>query len=168
MSDRGKKIFLALSIIIPFLVYCIYYYGIMIKNAPYRFKDMESVVLKYGIGDSLINQFDSKTGNYQYVNTRDSLVKTNVKLTKDDLLYLHHKAVELGFWDFPKQIIGNDTLASKKAPHFYLEFKYKEKSKTMLFDVSYNQKPKLREAAEQLIKLVQKTITDAADRGLVK
>ncbi|HEY1025885.1 MAG TPA: hypothetical protein VGE26_12015 [Sphingobacteriaceae bacterium] len=162
MSDRGKKIFLAVSIAVPFLLYCFYYYSIMIKNAPYRFADFESITLKYGLGDSLVNQYNSKNGHYQYVNDRDSLVKTNVKLRKDDLLYLHRKAAELGFWNMPEELEGKDTL--RATPHYYLEFKYKEKSKSMLFDAGYSENEKLRNAAKSLIDEVSRTIHDAEDR----
>ena len=92
MSTKSKKIFLALSIIIPFLIYCFYYYGMMVKNAPYKFSEFESLTFKYGLGDSLVNQYNSKTALYQYVNENDSLIKKKVKLSKDDLLVLHRQA----------------------------------------------------------------------------
>ncbi|HEY1009468.1 MAG TPA: hypothetical protein VGE58_05130, partial [Daejeonella sp.] len=80
----------------------------MVKNAPYRFSDFDSITFRYGLGDSLINTYSSKTGDYQYINSRDSLVKETVKLRKDDLLYLHRKAAELGFWNFPREISGDN------------------------------------------------------------
>lgn len=163
MNNRNKKIFLALSIAIPFLVYCVYYYGIMLKNAPYRFADFESFTLKYGMGTNLINQYDSKTGYYQYENTSDSLIKTHVKLNKDDLLYLHRKAAELGFWNMPDVIESGDT--TRTTPHYYLEFKYKEKSKKMLFDLNYTEKERLRAAAKSLIDEVSNKVNEAEDRA---
>lgn len=167
MSDRAKKIFLAICIITPFILYTVYYYSIMVKNAPYRFADFESITLNYGLGDSLINRFNSKTGDYQFLNTRDSLIKTNVKLKKDDLLYLHRKAAELGFWNFPEEITADDdTQRSVNAPHYYLEFKYKEKSKHILFDAEYTEDPKLRDAAKQLITEVSNMISEARERQM--
>lgn len=165
MSDRGKKIFLAICIIVPFLLYSGYYYSIMVKNAPYRFSDFESVTFKYGLGDSLINRYDSKTGEYQYLNSRDSLVKTKVKLRKDDLLYLHRKAAELGFWNFPDKISNeNSSGPNKNSPHYYLEFKYKDKVKHVLFDAAYTEKPKLGSAVRSLITEVGNMINDVRDR----
>ena len=35
-----------------------------------------------------------------------SLIRSYVKLTKDDLLYLHRKAVDVGFWDMPELLSG--------------------------------------------------------------
>lgn len=166
MSERGKRIFLIICIVVPFVLYCVYYYSIMIKNAPYKFSEFESITFNYGLGDSLINRYNSKTGDYQYVNERDSLIRSKVKLTKDDLLYLHRKAVDMGFWDFPEKITGEGQPGyNKNSPHYYLEFKYQRKSKKMLFDTEYNQNDKIKDAARQLIDEVSKTLSDAEDRG---
>lgn len=163
MSDKSKKIFLALSIIIPFLIYCFYYYGMMVKNAPYKFSEFQSLTYKYGLGDSLVNQYDSKTGIYQYVNDKDSLVRKKVKLSKDDLLVLHRRAAQLGFWDFPSEII-NQGESLKNTPHYYIELSYKRKSKKVLFDLDYNGDPKLKDAVRRLIEEISNTINDAEDR----
>ena len=139
----------------------------MVKNAPYRFSDFESITFKYGLGDSLINSYDSKTGLYQYLNSNDSLVKTTVRLKKDDLLYLHRKAAELGFWNFPTQLSGeNNPEGSTNSPHYYIEYRYKEKSKHVLFDAAYNEEPKLRDAAKSLITEISNMINDTRDRDL--
>jgi hypothetical protein len=112
-----------------------------------------------------VNQYDSKTGYYQYVNSRDSLVKTKVKLRKDDFLYLHRKAAELGFWNFPEQIVGeNADGQSAKLPHYYLEFKYKDKTKFINFDTGYKKDPKLNDAVKNLITEVTNMISDVRDR----
>ncbi|WP_036678906.1 hypothetical protein [Daejeonella oryzae] len=136
----------------------------MIKNAPYKFSEFESITFKFGLGDNLVNQYNSKTGNYQYLNSKDSLVKTNVKLTKDDLLYLHRKAAEQGFWNFPEVFSGSDKTKSLKSPHYYIEYNYKNKSKHVLFDADYNEKQKLGDAARQLVKEITNVINDAQDR----
>lgn len=165
MSDRGKRIFLAICIVVPFLVYCVYYYGIMIKNAPYKFSELESITLKYGLGDSLVNRYNSKTGEYQYINDQDSLVKTNVKLSKDDLLYLHRKAAELGFWNFPENVRSQPGPSSTPlVPHYYLEFSYQRKSKKIDFDLKYVGDPKLLNAAKTLVETVNTAIHDAQER----
>lgn len=164
MSTKSKKIFLALSIIVPFLLYCFYYYGMMIKNAPYKFSEFKSLTFKYGVGDSLVNQYNSDTRVYQYETKHDSLVKKRVKLSKDDLLYLHRKAAQLGFWDFPSEIVNTAETKNPKSPHYYIEFSYHRKSKKVLFDRDYNGDPKLKDAVRRLIEEIRSTINDAEDR----
>lgn len=137
----------------------------MLKDAPFRFVDFESVVLKYGNGDDLINQYDSSTGQYQYLNKQDSLIKTTLRLNKDDLHYIHSKAAELGFWNLPEEMLSNDTLAAKTSPHFYLQFNYKTKSKSLLLDVDYNENEKMLGVAKSVIGEVQRVLNDVEDRG---
>jgi len=162
MSNKVKKIFLAFSIALPFLIYCVYYYGMMIRNAPYKFSEFDSFVFQYGTGDSLVNKYDSKTGDYQYLNAHDSLVRKHLRLRKDDLLYLHRRAADLGFWNFP-DLEMNDSLKSKgiKSPHYLIEFNYKRKSKKVLYDAGFDGDPKLKDANEQLIKEIQKVLDNA-------
>jgi hypothetical protein len=166
MSDRAKKIFLLLAIVVPFLFYCLYYYGRMFKNAPYKFTEFKSFVFKYGDGDSLVNQYNSLTGDYQYLNNRDSLIKTNLLLTKNDLLYLHRKAADIGFWDFPSVELNSDTTKFKghKPPHYYIEFNYQRKSKKVLFDASFDGDVRLKDANVQMIKEIMHVLADAQDK----
>jgi hypothetical protein len=164
MTNKSKKIFLALSVIVPFMLYCFYYYGMMVKNAPYKFSEFESLTFKYGPGDSLINQYESKTHHYQFVTKADSLVKKKVKLTKDDLLYLHRKAAQLGFWDFPSEVTNTEESSNPSSPRYYIELKYQRKTKKVLFDSDYNGDPKLKDAVRLLIEEIDRTISDAEDR----
>ncbi|TSD67953.1 hypothetical protein FFF34_004305 [Inquilinus sp. KBS0705] len=136
----------------------------MIKNAPYKFNELESIRFEYGLGDSLLNKFDSKTGNYQFVNRRDSLVKMNLRLTKDDMLYLHRKAADLGFWDFPKNELSDDTAAKQRTPRYLIEFNYKRKSKRVMFDANFNGNEKLVDANQRLIKEIERVLDDAEAR----
>ena len=165
MSDKAKKIFLTLTIVVPFLMYSVYYYSRVIKNAPYKFTEFKSFVIQYGTSDSLLNKYDSKTGNYQYLNKKDSLIKTNVLLKNTDLLYLHRKAAELGFWDFPSDERGDSTKYKGEKPvRYYIEFSYQRKSKKVVFDESFNGDPKLKEANEGLITEITHVIAEAEDR----
>ena len=163
MTDRGKKIFLLTCIIVPFVVYCVYYYGVMIKNAPYKFSEFKSLTFKYGFGNNLNNQYNSDTGVYQYVNENDSLLTTKVKLSEADLQDLHRKAAELGFWNFP-EVIESEAKTNKNTPHYYIEYNYERKSKHVLFDMAYNKDEKLKNAITQLIKELSNKISDAQDR----
>ncbi len=165
MSSRGKKIFLALSIIVPFLIYCVVYYRPMIMNAPFKSSEFVSLTYKWGVGKELENSYDSATGNYQYVNSKDSLIKTNVKLRKNDIIYLHNKANELGLWNFPDVIANRgDDLTSPKILRYEIQFNYKRKSKKVIILSNYDEIPKLRDVSAQMKNLVAQTIDDAEER----
>jgi hypothetical protein len=165
MTSRGKKIFLALSIIVPFLIYCVVYYTPMIQNAPFKSSEFVSFQYKWGVGKVLPNSYDSATGVYQYLDNRDSLIKTNVKLRSNDIIYLHNKANELGLWNFPEVIANQGAdLTSPKVLRYEIQFNYQRKSKKVIILSDYNEIPKLRDVSTQMKTLVAQTINDAEER----
>ena len=99
------------------------------------------------------------------MDSRDSLVKTNVKLRHNDIIYLHNKANELGLWNFP-EVIANEgeDLKSSKVLRYEIKFNYKRKSKQVIFMTDYTEMPKLRDVAGQMQKLITQSINDAEER----
>jgi hypothetical protein len=167
MENRNKKIFLIASITLPFLAYCFYYYGMMIKNAPYKFTEFDHISIQYGRGDSLLNKYNSKTNDYQYLNKHDSVKRMKLHLSKNDLQYLHRKAADLGFWDFPKNETSNgDTtkVGDKNTMRYIVEFSYKRKTKRVVFDTNFGGDAKLIDANVRLIKEIQHVIDDTQDK----
>lgn len=158
---KGKRIFLGLSIIVPFLFYCIYYYGMMLKNAPYKYVEFESVSIQYGERGNLINKYSSATGEYQYLDRRDSLVKKRVNLSNDDLLYLHRKAADLGFWNFPNDETGDSLTTGNKPPRYIIEYKYQRKSKKVIYDANYVADQRLVDANQRLVKEILQVLARA-------
>ncbi len=165
MSERAKRIFIGLTIVVPFLLYCVYYYGMMIGNAPYKFSEFKSIEFRYGTGDTLLNLYSSLNGKYQYLNKHGQLIKTKVLLNSDEMLYLHRKAAELGFWNFPANERGDTTgTHGRPVPRFFIQFNYQRKNKTVLYEPTYDGDPKLKDANMRLIKEIQKTIDEAQSR----
>lgn len=157
-DSRSKRIFMICAVVVPFVAYCGYYYGHVFKNAPYKFSEFESISFQYGPGaDSLLNIYYSKTGEYQYVDMRDSIIKMNLHLPKEELLYLHRKAADLGFWDFPNVEIGDTTIRHNgmRPLRYVIEFKYKRKTKKVIYDESFNGDPRLKDANQRLIKEIK-------------
>ncbi|WP_240663317.1 hypothetical protein [Mucilaginibacter limnophilus] len=137
----------------------------MVKNAPYKFTEFKSIEFEYGTGDSLLNKFNSATKQYQYVNSRDSVIKTQLYISRDELLYLHRKAAELGFWDFPANEINNkDGKATPGITRYKIQFNYLRKTKTVLFDENFAGDPKLVDANNRLIKEIERVLNDAEVR----
>lgn len=135
----------------------------MLGNAPYRYSDFQSIILTYGEGDDMHSHFDSSTGIYTYRNSRDSTVTDTIRMRNDDLLYLHRKAAELGFWNLPEDMTsdGDD---SADVPRFVLQYNYLEKSKTVTYDADFDGHPKMKDAARSVIDEVRRVISDVRGR----
>ncbi|MFD1768238.1 hypothetical protein ACFSBF_00570 [Sphingobacterium suaedae] len=166
MSKKTRAIFLGLCIIGSFFIYCVFYYSNMIKNAPYRFSDFEYLTIQYGVRDSILNSFNSATQEYQYLNKQNEVVKKKLKLTDDDLLYLHRKAMEMGFWNVDDDMTTprKDSLEGRDIPRYILEYKYKEKGKKVTLDADYPGNQKMKDAAKTTIEKVLDMINVANAR----
>jgi len=138
----------------------------ILKDAPYKFKEFKSFSIQYGTGNNLLNKYNSATGDYQYVNKQDSLVKMHMLLTTGDLLVLHRKAADLGFWDFPSDERNSDTahLNGAQPPRYIIQYNYLHKSKKVIFDANYVGPQKLVDANLQMIKEIQAVLDGAEAR----
>ncbi|MGH2623446.1 MAG: hypothetical protein ACRDE7_07260, partial [Sphingobacterium sp.] len=142
------------------------YYSAMIKNAPFRFTDFESISMTYGFPDSMLNHYNSKTHEYQYLTKDGQLINDSLTLRKDDLLYLHRKAQELGFWNVDDNMTTpeNQRKEGEKIPRYELTFNYKEKSKTVILDTNFPGPVKMVEAARTTVDEVLRMIASAKAR----
>ena len=137
----------------------------MLGNAPYRYSDFQSIVLTYGDGDDLHSHYDTSTGIFTYKNTRDSIVSDTIRMRSDDLLYLHRKAAELGFWNLPDDMTNdNRDSSSTDVPRFILQYNYLEKSKTVTYDADFEGHPKMKDAARSVIDEVRRVISEVRGR----
>ena len=66
------------------------YYIISLKKSPYPVANFESFTYKWGLGDVLENDYSSVNGDYHYLDNRDSLIKTHVKLSVNDIIFIHN------------------------------------------------------------------------------
>ncbi|MGO1243213.1 MAG: hypothetical protein ACTMH4_03955 [Sphingobacterium sp.] len=166
MKQRTKAIFLGLCIIGSFFIYCVFYYSNMVKNAPYRFSDFKYVSIRYGTPDSMYNSYNSETQEYQFINRSNEVVKSKLKLSKDDLLFLHRKAMEMGFWNVDDDMttVRTDSAKGADVPRYILEFRYKEKGKTVTLDADYPGNQKMKDAAKTTIEKVLDMINVANAR----
>src|ERR1700760_570205 len=142
------------------------YYQQMFKQPPYDFTEFKSIVFQYGEGDSLVNKYNSATGEFQYLDRSNHLQKKQVYLNNDDLLFLHQKAAEVGFWDFPARETTTDTAGANgiKPAKYLIGLNYSHGSKKVLFSTDFKGTPQLVEANRELIALIQNVISGAEER----
>lgn len=141
-------------------------YQQIFKQSPYNFSDFKSIVFQYGEGDSLVNKYNSATGEYEYLDRSDKLQKKQLYMNYSDLLFLHQKAAEVGFWDFPAKELNNDTAGTNgiKPTVYLVEFNYNNASKKVLFGADFNGPPRLVEANRELISAIETVLSGAEDR----
>lgn len=162
MSSRAKKLFLFFTVVVPFLIYSIVYYAPIIRNAPFKAKEFVSLKYKWGIGKHLDNSYDSATGEYQYLDQRDSLIRKNLKLSEADKLMLDSVADRQGFWNLPSYVANDEAdVESSKAVRYYMEFNYQKKSKMVTYVSDFQGKKRMKDAAAQMQKVIEQMLIKA-------
>ncbi|TKC10569.1 hypothetical protein FA048_10330 [Pedobacter polaris] len=141
------------------------YYLINLKQSEYPVSTFISVSYKWGVGDTLLNSYNSATSDYQYLNNRDSLIKTKVKLRANNIIFIHSRANELDLWNLPNVIANkNADLKSDKVLRYEMVFTYEHKTKKIIFLTDYDENPSIAIAADELQKVIKQTIDEVEDR----
>ena len=168
MTDRGKKLFIFFSVIVPFLIYAIVYYRPIIRNAPFKAKEFVSLEYKWGAGKNLENSYNSATGEYRYLNDKDSLVVRHIKLSQKDQKFLDSNADEQGVWNLP-DVVGNSEadLSNPKLLRYFIKFNYQKKSKEVTYFPNFSGNQKMKTATAKMQKIIEQYLIDA-DQKLSK
>lgn len=161
MLPKLKKNFSLIASISAILICSVVgYYLSSFKKSPYAVTSLESFSLKWGFANELKNSYSSSTGDYTFVDRRDSLVKTHVKLRANELIFIHSKLNEMGFWTLPEQVGA----AQSESTCYELELNYAESRKRLKVYTHDDRNPQQLDSAMRIISLVQKTIDEAESR----
>ncbi len=166
MSSRAKKIFLILSVVVPFVIYGAIYYAPMIRNAPFQEKYFVSLEYSWGTGDKLENSYNSVTGQFKYLNKDDALVNSQFKLNTRDIKYLDSIADVQGFWNLPSIVANSeDDLKDPKQLRYVIKFNYQKKSKEVVYLPSFKGSERMKSAAAKMQKEIELTLIDKEKEG---
>ncbi|RZK42105.1 MAG: hypothetical protein EOO90_08485 [Pedobacter sp.] len=138
------------------------YYMISLKKAPYDVANFKSFSYKWGTGQQLDNAYDSESGDYIYLDNQDSLIKSNVKLRANNIIFIHNRISELGFWDLPSQL--GTAKVNSGILRYELQVNYLEKSKKIVFYADYDDDFNKLDSAKQIMQVIQSTIDEAESR----
>ncbi len=165
MTDRGKKLFIFFTIVVPFLIYAIVYYKPIISNAPFKAKEFVSLEYKWGAGKNLENSYNSATGEYRYLNDKDSLVVKHIELTQRDKKFLDSNADVQGFWNLPDIVANSEVdLNNPKMLRYFMKFNYEKKSKEVTYFPNFDGNQKMKTATAQMQKIIEQYLADSEQK----
>ena len=165
MTDRGKKIFILLTVVVPFLIYAIVYYRPIISNAPFKAKEFVSLEYKWGVGEKYDNSYNSATGEYKYLNDKDSLIVKHIELSQKDKKFLDSNADVQGFWNLPN-VVGNSEadFSNPKLLRYFIKFNYEKKSKEVTYFPNFDGNQKMKSATAQMQKIIEQYLADSEQK----
>jgi len=153
LTDR-RKLFVVFSIVVPFIVYCIYYYTTLIHHAPFRYDQFTKLEYRTYRNGKLRTLINSQTGEYTYYNRKDSLVHAHMDMNKASLKEIHEKMRDILFWDMP--LVAGDSTQKHRADVtlVYIKADYQRASKTVWWQKNYFADITLDGRMEELCRLI--------------
>ena len=114
-----------------------------------------------GIGTNLENSYNSATGEYRYLNDKDSIIIKNIPLSQKDKKFLDSNADEQGFWNLPNVIANSEgDLNSRQMLRYFIKFNYETKSKEVTYFPNFDGNQKMKSAAAQMQKIIEQYLND--------
>ncbi|MFN0290924.1 hypothetical protein [Pedobacter helvus] len=145
------------------------YYVMKMRSGGKKAASFVSLTYKWGVGDTLQNSYDSKTGQYQFISQNDKLIKENFKLRINNIIFLHSKINEQDLLAIPDTIANAQAnLNDAKVLRHEFKFVYEDSTKNIIYLTNYNADPMIGNKAHQLQQLVQQVITEAEQRYVGK
>jgi hypothetical protein len=141
------------------------YYILKLRSGGRRAASFVSLSYKWGVGDTLQNYYDSKTGQYQFVDQRERLIKENFKLRTNNIIYLHSKINENDLLNVPDTIANpGANLKDSTVLRYEFKFVYDDTTRNIIYLTNYDKNPTIVGRATGLQKIVQQVIAEAEER----
>ena len=141
------------------------YYIMKMRSGGKKAASFVSLSYKWGVGDTLYNSYDSKTGHYQFIDQREQLIKENFKLRTNNVIFLHSKINEQDLLNIPDTVANDQAnLKDPKVLRYEFKFVYDDTTKNVIYLTNYDKEPTIANKALQLQKVVQQVIAEAEER----
>ncbi|MES2446300.1 MAG: hypothetical protein V4546_03900 [Bacteroidota bacterium] len=165
LSRIKKNISFIATVVVIIIISIAGYFVINKQKGPFSASELVSIEYKWGLGDSLVNVYNSATGNYQYLDNRDSLITKKLKLRANNIIFIHSKANELDLWTLPNLIANkNANLKTDQTLRYEIIFNYETKVKKIVFLTNYDEDMGVLDRVSQLQKTIKSTIDEVEDR----
>jgi hypothetical protein len=165
LSRIKKNISFIATVVVIIIISIAGYFVINKQKGPFSASELVSIEYKWGLGDSLVNVYNSASGNYQYLDNKDSLITKKLKLRANNIIFIHSKANELDLWTLPNVIANkNANLKTDQTLRYEIIFNYETKVKKIVFLTNYDEDMGVLDRVSQLQKTIKSTIDEVEDR----
>lgn len=165
LSKIKKNISFIATIIVIIIISIAGYFLINKQKGPFYASELVSIEYKWGLGDTLVNRYNSATGNYQYLDNRDSLIRKKLKLRANNIIFIHSRANEINLWSLPSLIANkNANLKTNQVLRYEITFNYETKVKKITYLTDYDEDMAVLDRVNQLQQTIKSTIDEVEDR----
>lgn len=162
---NAKQKMIAKLSAVAFIVVVGGYYVMKLRSGGERAASFVSLTYQWGMGDTLQNSYNSKTGEYLFLGQRDQLIKENFKLRTNNIIFLHSKINQEDLLNIPDTIANvGANLKDPKVLRYEFSFEYADTAKKVIYLTNYDKDPVIANKAKNLQQAIQQVITEAEER----
>lgn len=159
-----QKLYLKLAAV-AFIVIVGGYYVSKLRSGGKRAAAFVSLNYQWGMGDTLQNSYDSKSGAFVFLDQSDRVIKENFKLRTNNVIFLHSKINQEDLLNIPDTIANKEAnLKDPKVLRYEFRFVYDDTTKNIIYLTNYDQDPLVATKASALQKVVQQVVSEAEER----
>lgn len=150
---------------VAFIVVVGGYYVSKLRSGGKRAAAFVSLNYQWGMGDTLQNSYNSKTGEYIFLDQSDREIRESFKLRTNNVIFLHSKINQEDLLNVPDTIANaGANLKDPKVLRYEFEFVYDDTVKNIIYLTNYDKDPLIAAKASTLQKTVQQVISEAEER----
>lgn len=159
-----QKLYLKLAAV-AFILVAGSYYVSKLRSGGRRAAAFVSLSYQWGMGDTLQNSYNSKTGEYIFLDQSDRLIRENFKLRTNNVIFLHSKINQDDLLNIPDTVANvGANLKDPKVLRYELRFVYDDTTKHIIYLTNYDRDPAVAAKASALQKAVQQVVLEAEER----
>lgn len=157
MSDRYKKIYLIVMVVVPFLIYCGYYYSEMIRKAPYKFGDFRTITIDFNAPDGRETHIDIGTGTVIYARPGEQPLKDTISFGAEELREFHRNLYTNNFFDMPHEM-KNEGSTDPSTGMYVIKAIYTGKQYKVVYETNYRGNKRYKDKLGRIIAYIESNV----------
>ena len=157
MSPRFKKIYLFLMVVVPFLAYCGYYYSEMIRKAPFKFDEFQTIRIDFKAPGGRETKIDIASGTVAHTLPGREVFKDTVSFRESELREFHRALYTNNFFELPHEM-RNEGSVDTTTGVYTLEAVYDQKQYEVVYETNYRGERRHKDKVERVIAFIESNL----------
>lgn len=157
MSPRFKKIYLFVMVVVPFLIYCGYYYGEMIRKAPFKFEEFRTIRVDFAAPGGRETHIDIASGVVSYVLPGRDVLRDTISFSDGELREFHRTLYTNNFFEMPHEM-QNEGSTDPGTGVYTIEAIYDRKQYKVVYETNYRGERRYKDKVKRIISFIETNV----------
>jgi len=157
MSQRFKKIYLTIMVVVPFLAYSGYYYYEMIRKAPFSFEGFRTILVDFQAPGGRATQIDVAGGTVAYTLPDGEIYRDTISFDAQELQEFHRALYTNNFFELPHRMQKEGSRDTTTGV-YRIEAVYDRKQYRVVYETNYRGERRHKDKVERVIAYIESNV----------